>query len=52
MPKPENFESLTPDQKRQARLDAWINHEGIEFTDPGRRTPTGSGPGSSPTFSS
>ncbi len=35
MPKPENFESLTPDQKRQARLDAWINHEGIEFTDPG-----------------
>ncbi|MBN2337795.1 MAG: uroporphyrinogen decarboxylase [Acidobacteria bacterium] len=35
MPKPENFESLTPDQKRQARLDAWINHEGIEFKDPG-----------------
>ena len=34
MPKPENFEKLTPDQKREARLQAWINHEGIEFTDP------------------
>ncbi len=34
MPKPENFDQLTPDQKRQARLDAWINHEGIEFTNP------------------
>ena len=34
MPKPENFDKLTPDQKRQARLEAWINHEGIEFTNP------------------
>ena len=34
MPKPENFEKLTPDQKRQARLEAWINHEGLEFTNP------------------
>jgi hypothetical protein len=34
MPKPENFDKLTPDQKRQARLDAWINHEGLEFTSP------------------
>jgi hypothetical protein len=34
MPKPENFEQLTPDQKRQARLDAWVNHEGIEFKKP------------------
>lgn len=35
MPKPEDFESLTPDQKRQARLEAWVNHEGLEFSDPG-----------------
>jgi hypothetical protein len=34
MPKPGNFDQLTPDQKRQARLEAWINHEGIEFTNP------------------
>ncbi len=34
MPKPENFDKLTPDQKRKARLEAWINHEGITFTDP------------------
>jgi hypothetical protein len=34
MPKPENFDKLTPEQKRQARLEAWINHEGIEFSDP------------------
>jgi hypothetical protein len=34
MPKPENFDKLTPDQKRQARLEAWINHEGIQFTNP------------------
>ena len=34
MPKPENFDKLTPDQKRQARLEAWINHEGLEFTNP------------------
>jgi uroporphyrinogen-III decarboxylase len=34
MPKPADFDKLTPDQKRQARLDAWINHEGIEFTNP------------------
>jgi hypothetical protein len=34
MPKPENFDQLTPDQKRQARLAAWINHEGIEFAKP------------------
>ena len=34
MPKPENFDKLTPEQKRQARLEAWLNHEGIEFTDP------------------
>lgn len=34
MPKPENFDKLTPDQKRKARLDAWLNHEAIEFTNP------------------
>ncbi len=34
MPKPADFDKLTPDQKRQARLDAWVNHEGIEFTNP------------------
>jgi hypothetical protein len=34
MPKPENFDKLTPDQKRQMRLEAWINHEGIEFSNP------------------
>ncbi|MBN2243205.1 MAG: uroporphyrinogen decarboxylase [Acidobacteria bacterium] len=34
MPKPENFDKLTPDQKREARIDAWLNHEGLEFTDP------------------
>lgn len=34
MPKPQDFEKLTPDQKRQARLEAWVNHEGIEFTNP------------------
>jgi len=34
MPKPADFDKLTPDQKRQARLDAWINHEGIEFSNP------------------
>jgi hypothetical protein len=34
MPKPENFDKLTPDQKRQARIDAWLNHEGIEFAKP------------------
>jgi len=34
MPKPENFDQLTPDQKRQVRLEAWINHEGIEFNNP------------------
>ena len=34
MPKPENFDKLTPDQKRQARLEAWVNHEGLEFINP------------------
>jgi hypothetical protein len=34
MPKPENSDQLTPDQKRPARLDSWINHEGIEFAKP------------------
>jgi hypothetical protein len=34
MPKPENFDQLTPDQKRKVRLEAWINHEGLEFKDP------------------
>ncbi len=34
MPKPENFDKLTPDQKRQVRLEAWINHEGLKFTKP------------------
>jgi len=41
MPKPENFDKLTPDQKRQARLDAWINHEGLEFTSPEAEKGTG-----------
>jgi len=28
------LKKLTPDQKRQARLEAWINHEGIQFPKP------------------
>jgi hypothetical protein len=34
MPKPENFDKLTPEQKREARLKAWYDHEGIEFANP------------------
>ncbi|HSW38093.1 MAG TPA: uroporphyrinogen decarboxylase family protein [Acidobacteriota bacterium] len=34
MPKPENFDKLTPGQKRQARMEAWLNHENIAFTNP------------------
>jgi len=31
MPKPADFDKLTPSQKLEARLAAWQNHEGIEF---------------------
>jgi len=29
--KPENWNSLTPEQKRSLRLDAWVRGDGIEF---------------------
>lgn len=31
MPKPADFDKLTPSRKLDARLAAWQNHEGIEF---------------------
>jgi len=34
MKKPDNWNELTPEEKRKIRLDAWVSGEGIEFDSP------------------
>jgi hypothetical protein len=32
--KPDNWNELTPEEKRTMRLDAWVSAEGIRFDSP------------------
>lgn len=34
IPKPDNWNELTPEEKRTMRLDAWVSGEGIQFDSP------------------
>ena len=34
IPKPDNWNELTPEEKRTMRLDAWASGEGIQFDNP------------------